>query len=156
MYLRGVTRVELLVVGIICVFVLLIDISVIWYVNRKAADIQTLSDVQQIRAALEVYISHNNYYPESTEMIELNNAYASTQKLCTDGFKQFNAPCDKTIMRVIPNTNYGNGNRYFYQAVAESKDYNIQFTLQTNFRGQGLIQGTQCATSSGISSQSCF
>ncbi len=150
--MRGATTVELAVTLGIAVLLILADVSGIVYLRSRTRDIQTLSEVSQIRSALEVYRVENSYYPRVSEAVRLADLYAGTQKLCTDGFKRFTDSCARTISGRIPDAN---ASGYHYVATADGADYRIQFMLRTTLRKFGYPKGPACATSAGITAGAC-
>ena len=153
---KGFTKIEILLVIILAVIVISVDIFVILYLNSKARDIQTLSEIDQIRSGLELFLQTNNYYPKITAPTELNDSYAGTEKLCFSGFSKITEKCDKNILSEIPNVYQNKGNIYTYQANNDYLNYKLEFTLLTNFKRQGLAKGKNCATNSQTTSQLCF
>lgn len=74
----GFTLIELLVVvGIIGILVGLI-VGVSGYANRKSANSKALSEMEQIKTALEEYrLANNRYFPSSVTGTGTNSAYAN-------------------------------------------------------------------------------
>lgn len=156
MDVRGVTRVELLIVGLIAITVIGVDVFAFWFLGQKTHDLQTLADVQQIRAGLEAYAAKTTLYPEAAEITPLNDAYSNTEKLCSDGFVRFTKECDKVIMPFIPNSYADLGERYLYRSASDGRDYQLQFEIRSNFVETEIQKGIHCATSAGIVNQPCF
>jgi hypothetical protein len=153
---KGITKIEAIIVGFVIVILIVANIFIISYLNKKARDIHVLSEINQIRSGLEVFLLANNYYPRLEEATELNNSYYATEKLCLDGFQRIDNNCSKNILRPVPNKFLSRGNTYIYQSIDNNKDYNIEFILETNFRDLNLIKGKNCANNLQITSQPCF
>jgi len=153
---KGFTKIEVLIVVILCFIVIGIDIFVISYLNSKQQDIQVIAEVSQIRSGLEVFLLTNNYYPQAPEPVALNDAYSSTEKLCLEGFKKLTETCQKNILNPVPNYYLSQGNTYLYKSTDNNKNYQLEFFLKTNFKNQGLAKGKSCATNSQITNQPCF
>ena len=153
---RGFTKIEILIVAILIVIILVADFFVISYLNSKQQDVQVLSEVSQIRSGLEVYLLANNYYPEALDPIVLNSDYTNSEKLCIEGFKKFSAACAREILNPIPNLYLTKGNSYIYKSTDNNKNYQLEFTLLSDFKAQGLKKSKNCAINSQIISQPCF
>jgi type II secretory pathway pseudopilin PulG len=152
---NGFTKIELLIVIFLMIVMIGVDIAVVLYLNQKSRDIAVLSDIKQIQNGLDDFLLVNSTYPLSTEAVNLNDVYANTEKLCTDGFKKASEKCVRTILASLPNSDLANGNIFKYQSL-DGLDYKIEFILKTNFKAQGLTIGKNCATSTQILSQPCF
>jgi hypothetical protein len=151
-----VTKIEVVIIIFLILLAIGGDIFANWYLNKKARDITILSEINQIRSALEVFLSANNYYPKTTDFVALNDAYLGTQKLCLEGFKRESDICSKNILDPLPNFYTKQGNAYAYKSVENGQNYEIQFTLNTNFPQFGLKKGINCATNLTIISQPCL
>lgn len=94
---KGFTLIELLVV--IAIIALLSTLSVVALNSArvKSRDARRLSDIKQIRTALEMYFDENNFYPTSSGHLGLTFDYS-----CIDsgGFK--NSNCSNAYMEIIP------------------------------------------------------
>lgn len=156
MRFNGFTKIELLIAVSLILVVIIVDIVVVNYLNKKEQDIQVLSEISQIQSGLELYLHLNNYYPEKTEKIDLNNANLGTEKLCLEGFRRISDSCEKNIISPLPNHYKSEGNVYIYQSVDNGKNYKIEFTLKSNFKSLGLAKGKNCADNAQIVSQPCF
>ncbi len=153
---KGITKIEILIFVLIALLIIIGDIVFISYLNTKTQDIQVLSEVSQIRDSLEVFLLNNDYYPQAEDVVMLNDVYSETEKLCLSGFKKMGDICEKDLLVPIPNQYFSQGNRYFYKSINDNKNYQLEFTLKSNFPKQGLVKGKNCATNEGISSQPCF
>jgi type II secretory pathway pseudopilin PulG len=151
---RGITKIEILIVIFLAVIIIAGDILLWMHLDKKARDINILSDINQIRSDLDVYLTINSYYPKISEAEALNDSYLGTEKLCVEGFKRINDNCLKVIQGSIPNTYLNEGNAYIYKS--DGQNYQIQFTLSTNFPQFSLKKGVNCATNTTITSAACF
>lgn len=152
---NGFTQIELIIVIFLIVLIIAVDIAVVLYLNQKSGDISVLNDIKQLQSGFDEYLIANTAYPVSLEIVNLNDIYANTEKLCTDGFKKMSEQCKRNILVPLPNSDLAGSNTYRYQSI-DGLDYKIEFSLKTNFKAQGLSQGINCASSSQILSQPCF
>ncbi|MCX6740275.1 MAG: type II secretion system protein [Candidatus Parcubacteria bacterium] len=154
---NGFTKIELLVVIILILFMIVLDIVFVLYLNQKSRDIQVLSDIKQIQNGLDLYLANNTTYPETNGKVPLNDNYLGTEKLCTDGFKRYDDKCSKIIFNYMPFSQYQNANEkpYYFQTISIGLDYQLEFELKTNFKDLGLKKGINCASSIQILSQPC-
>lgn len=150
---NGFTKIEVLIFILLIVIVVAMDIFVILYLNTKNRDIQVLSEVDQIRSGLEVYLLKNNKYPGLEDIMVLNDNYQGTEKLCSNGFKKKTDDCIRDILNPIPNQY---GSVYRYRANQAASDYMLEYELKTNFKSLGLSKGKICVTNLQILSQPCF
>jgi hypothetical protein len=153
---KGITKIEIIIVIGLVALVVAADIVVISYLNSKKQDIQVLAEVSQIRSSLDLFLARNSYYPGPAKPTGLNDVYASTQKLCIEGFKKFSDSCAVNILNPIPNDYLNSGNIYVYSLTDNGQNYKLEFNLKTNFSQSGLKQGKNCANNSQILSQACF
>lgn len=128
------------------------DVAGIWYLRARTADLQALGELAQIRSALEVFRAENSYYPRAVEPVLLSDAYAGTQKLCTDGFKRITDACARTIMARLP---VEHASSFTYASAADGADYHISLSTRTTLRVFGIPAGALCATASGVTAGSC-
>lgn len=152
---NGFTKIEFLIAVILILIVIGVDIIVVSYLNNKERDIKVLSEIDQLRSALEVNIQLNNHYPRQSETIPLNDSNLGTEKLCSEGFRRVTDSCEKNILLPIPNQYKPEGNVYTYQSIDNGQNYKIEFTLQTDFKDLGLAKGINCADQQQIYSQPC-
>ncbi len=153
---NGFTKIEVLIFILLIVMVVAMDVAVIWYLSLKNKDIQVLSEIDQIKSGLEVYLLTNDFYPESNGVINLSDAYSGTEKLCGEGFKKQTDPCDRNILKPIPNQYLAEGNIYQYKRSEDGQNYQLEFNLITNFKNLGLTKGKNCSNNIQIISQPCF
>ena len=152
---NGFTQIELIIVIFLLIIMIAVDIAVVLYLNLKSRDIAVLSDIKQIQSGLDAYLIVNSQYPVASEPVNLNDVYANTEKLCTDGFKKRTEKCSQEILAPVPNSDLLAGNIYKYQSV-DGQNYKLEFILKTNFKAQGLSRGQNCAANNQILSQPCF
>lgn len=153
---RGISKIEVIISLALAFVVIIVDIFVIVHLNNKSRDIQVMSEVSRIRSGLENFLLENNYYPVKETAVVLNDSDASTEKLCSDGFKRINEKCLRIILEPIPNLYGSLGNVWRYRSPVNSLNYQLEFELKTNFNKQGLLKGLQCATNSAITNGPCF
>jgi len=152
---NGFTKIEVLIFILLIVMVVAMDIVVIWYLSLKNKDIQVLSEIDQIKSGLEVYLLKNNFYPATSSIVNLNDPYG-TEKLCGEGFKKLADNCVQNILNPIPNQYLSEGNSYRYKRSDDGQNYQLEFNLITNFKNLSLTKGKNCATNIQIISQPCF
>jgi hypothetical protein len=153
---RGISKIEILIIIFLALVIIGADIFVYLYLGQKTHDINVISDISQIRSGFEVYLTINNYYPKINEAEALNDSYLGTEKLCSDGFMRITDKCNKVILGSIPNTYLVEGDTYLYKSIETDKNYQLQFSLQSNFPSLGLKKGINCATNTTITSVPCF
>ncbi len=153
---RGITKIEIIIVIFLVVIIIAADIFAAQYLGKKSRDINILSDISQMRSSLEAYLMINNHYPVAGEVVSLNDSYLGTEKLCVEGFKRLGDICTKTLLKPVPNAYLKEGNIYSYKSTDSDLNYQIQFTLNTNFVKFGLTKGVNCATNTTITSAPCF
>ncbi|OGY42214.1 MAG: hypothetical protein A2Y67_01715 [Candidatus Buchananbacteria bacterium RBG_13_39_9] len=126
----GFSLIELLIV--IVVIILLGTISVIALNNQraKARDAQRISDIREIRTALELYRSDSGEYPIVANPIILGAK--DFEKLCTKaqgGFVSDQATCEANsiYMSFIPQDPLPGG-KYIYTGTAE--EFDLIFTTE--------------------------
>jgi len=156
MKLRGITKIEIILVIVLVIIVIIANFFIISYLNNKNRDVQVLSEVKQIRSALDLFFLVNNRYPEAEEVVFLNDEYAETEKLCLSGFSQLKEACDKPILNPVPNYFKDKGSYFAYQSIDNNQDYKLEFFLITNLKNQGLQKGKICASSSQLENKPCY
>lgn len=121
---------ELLIV--IAIILLLATVSVIALNDQraKARDAKRISDIRQVRTALEFYQSDENEYPITDSQIVLGQK--GTEKLCSKsvgGFVSLETPCsqESSYMVNVPKDPLV-GEKYLYSGTG--KDYEIIFTTE--------------------------
>jgi type II secretory pathway pseudopilin PulG len=126
----GFSLVELFIV--IAIIILLASVSIIALNDQraKARDAKRISDVRQIRTALEFYQSDEGEYPIVTQPITLGQK--NTAKLCSKKVGAFvtdDTPCgqESTYMVTLPRDPLAD-RQYLYSGTA--KDYQIIFSTE--------------------------
>jgi len=127
---KGFTLIELLVIIIIIIILAGISIIALDGQRAKARDAKRISDVKQIRTALEFYFSDEGEYPITDQPIILGRANAV--KLCSKaagGFVPAEAECQQetTYMSRVPSDPLLDG-QYTYTGVKEG--YDITFSTE--------------------------
>jgi len=145
--------VKIVIVVVIIIIMGVINYFVFGYSNSLANDVEILSEINQIRSGLEVYLANNNHYPIVNEPVLLNDPYSSTEVLCVDQFKKADVDCDKLILSPVSRLQ---DVQYYYQSVDNNLNYRIEFTLEHNFKDIGLLKGKNCASNKQIINQPCF
>ena len=151
----GFTQVEKIVTIAIAVVLIIVNIFLFLFLNNRVEDLQVLSDINQIRSAVELNYSINTTYPQQPNIILLNDRDLGTEKLCVRNFSSFTAQCDKVILHRVPNSLQDSGNQYYYQTPIET-EYLLQFNLHYNYKRYGLVKGPNCATREGLQPVACF
>lgn len=121
---RGFTLIELLVVVAIIVLLSTLAVIALGSARKKANDAKRLSDMTQIRFALESYFTKRNAYPTTVPAGVVLGAGNSTC-LNPKGFAP--AGCAEPLMAIIPR-DPGAG-AYVYSS-ADGKTYKILATLE--------------------------
>jgi len=121
---RGVSLIELLVVIVIIILLGTISVVALNDQRAKSRDSQRISDIRQIRTALEFYRSDEGEYPVVAEPRMLGPS--GTAKLCAKtngGFVDAKIPCqvETTYMANIPKDPIS-GRNYYYTGASEGFD----------------------------------
>ncbi|MCX6744746.1 MAG: type II secretion system protein [Candidatus Parcubacteria bacterium] len=126
----GFSLVELLIV--VAIIILLATISVIALNDQraKARDARRISDIRQVRTALEFYHSDEDQYPVVDKSVVLGQK--GSEKLCAKAvgaIVSLETPCsqDTTYMATIPKDPLAD-RQYLYQG--NVKDYEIIFNTE--------------------------
>lgn len=127
---KGFSLVELLIVIAVIVALSLISIFALNEQRIKARDAKRLSDIRQIRTALEFYYSDFQEYPITEQKISLGTA--RYKKLCSKqegGFVPITTDCSQetTYIADIP-ADPAELRQYFYQGNADG--YDLQFSTE--------------------------
>jgi prepilin-type N-terminal cleavage/methylation domain-containing protein len=127
---RGFSLIELLMV--VAIILILATISVIALKDQqsKARDAKRISDIRQLRTALEFYFSDEGQYPIETNKIVLG--LAENEKLCSKesgGFVSSQTECkaDSTYMSKVPSDPLAD-RKFYYTGTAEG--YDITFITE--------------------------
>ncbi|MCX6740274.1 MAG: prepilin-type N-terminal cleavage/methylation domain-containing protein [Candidatus Parcubacteria bacterium] len=127
---RGFSLIELLIVIAIIILLGIISVVALNDQRGKARDAKRISDIRQVRTALEFYYSDENEYPVTITPIILGDI--SAQKLCSKkagAFLPAETPCDQAnpYMPLVPKDPLASG-KYSYTGIAEG--YDIVFTTE--------------------------
>ena len=129
---KGFTIIELLVV--ISIIGLLSTISVVSLngARIKSRDAKRVSDVDNIKKAIELYYDDKGEYPVALSPISLGTT--NTLVLCDGGFKATSSssdcPLGKIYMGKIPRNPTPNGIEYTYTSITSSDNYNLAYSLE--------------------------
>jgi prepilin-type N-terminal cleavage/methylation domain-containing protein len=126
---KGFTLIELLVV--IAIIALLSTLSVVALNSArvKARDARRVSDIKQIRTALDMYFDNTepNAYPAGS-IVELGSSSA----LCLSSDNSFGGTCAGTVfMQSVPKDPLATG-KYLYTAGTGQATYTITYKLEKN------------------------
>lgn len=127
---KGFTLIELLVV--IAIIALLSTLSVVALNSArvKSRDARRLSDIKQIRTALEMYFDQNDKYPETDDgAIIIGGAAADFDCLSSNGLGV--KPCTSTVyLETIPGDPRGGANPYYYDGGPVGATYQLGYHLE--------------------------
>ncbi|MCX6743021.1 MAG: hypothetical protein NT116_02175, partial [Candidatus Parcubacteria bacterium] len=124
---NGFTKIEVLIFILLIVMVVAMDVLVIRYLSIKNKDIQVLSEIDQIKSGLEVFLLKNNFYPETNGIVNFNDSYIGTEKLCVEGLKKLSDNCSQNILNPIPDQYLAEGNSYRYKRSEDGQNYQLEF-----------------------------
>ena len=140
---KGFTLVELLVVIGVIGLLSTLAIIALGSARTKARDAKRISDVKDVRNALELYFADYGNYPVMADGVVFGSASAS----CLDNSTQGWAPtCEDPYLATVQ-ADPGKY-RYIYRS-ADGESYTIQITLESQLGN--LLPGDVIATPSGIS-----
>ena len=125
---KGFTLIELLVV--IAIIALLSTLSVVALNSArvKSRDARRLSDIKQIRTALEMYFDQNDKYPESDSYIVLGGNNPDYNCLSSNGLGI--KPCAGTVyMETIPG-DPRISQSYWYNCDSVGATYQLSYHLE--------------------------
>lgn len=127
---KGFSNLELIVVITIIMVLAIISFLALNDQRAKARDAKRISDVRQIRTALEFYFSDEDAYPIVEEAISLGEE--NTSKLCSaeeGGFVSGQTTCTSatTYMSLVPTDPFANQD---YKYIGNADNYNISFILE--------------------------
>lgn len=127
---KGFTLIELLVV--IAIIALLSTLSVVALNSArvKSRDARRLSDIKQIRTALEMYFDQNDKYPKSDGNIVIGDTNADFNCLSSSGLGI--KPCSGTVyLETIPgDPRIQSGGAYYYNCDSVGETYEIDYHLE--------------------------
>ena len=147
---KGFTIIELLVVISIIGLLSTISVVVLNGARIKSRDTKRVSDINNIKTALELYFNDKGYYPTSNTPTTLG--VSPNLVLCDAGFVASQASCSagKIYMNNVPTNVSPGGTPYFYTSLtATPETYSITFTIEKNV--ESLLSGEITATNFGIS-----
>ncbi len=159
---QGISRIEILIVGLVVGLLGLVAIFSIMNARAEARDAVRLSDVRQVQAGLELYFNDASEYPSFTDPFAIGEA--STLCLSDAGFAaSCNPATDSIYLDLVPappraglNNDVSCGgvnNAYCYFSNGES--YMISFELEKKNSLIGLEKGANCATENGFQTGAC-
>ncbi len=125
---KGFSLVEVLIVIGIIILLGLISVIALSDQQAKARDAKRISDIRQIRTALEFYYGDKNEYPIVEQPVAIGKN--GREKLCSKesgGFVPANTECksESTYMSLVPSDPLGN-KQYTYLGVAQGYDITFQ------------------------------
>ena len=128
--LRGFTVLELLVVILIILLLALVSFVALNGQRAKARDAKRISDVRQIRTALEFYFSDEGEYPVIGQQLDLGQGNGA--KLCSKaegGFVTLQTVCkqETTYMTEVPRDPLPNK---FFTYVGSLQGYDLSFSTE--------------------------
>ncbi len=126
---KGFTLIELLVV--IAIIALLSTLSVVALNSArvKSRDARRLSDIKQIRTALEMYFDQNSKYPETNGVITIGGANADFDCLSSNGLGV--KPCTSTVyLETIPGDPRPSVGVYYYDCDSVGATYQLSYHLE--------------------------
>lgn len=129
---RAFTLIELLVVIIIIVLLSTLSMVAFNSARAKSRDTRRISDITQMRTALEMYHSRVGTYPPT---LVANNSLAT--------------PSGLVVFAKVPSDPLGsNGYEYEYMQTKDGQGYTIKFKLETD--GGKYVAGGYQATPQGV------
>ncbi len=137
---KGFTLIELLVV--IAIIALLSTLSVVALnsARAKARDARRVSDIKQVRTALEMYFDQNMAYPAVGATSTLG--MASSSCLTASGWTT-TAGCTGTVyMQNVPDDPQNTGTKIYTYAVGST---NSTYTIAYYLEGSGAATATQAS-----------
>lgn len=127
---KGFTLIELLVV--IAIIALLSTLSVVALNSArvKSRDARRLSDIKQIRTALEMYFDQNDKYPETNGSMVIGDNNADFNCLSSSGLGI--KPCSGTVyLETIPgDPRRQSGGLYLYNCDSVGATYQLIYHLE--------------------------
>ena len=134
---RGFTLVELLVVIAIIAILSTLSVVALNSARAKARDARRLSDIKQIRTALDMYFDSNLTYPANCAGLG-----SSSNCMCLTSNGWATSGCAGTIfMQKVPSDPLATGS-YNYTPTSSNSSYYITYTLENG--------GAQTATPNSI------
>lgn len=153
---------EILGLGLLLALLFVFATLSIQSARKTMRDAVRLSDIRQIQIGLELYYNDTSVYPENSEEIPLGSISSSC--LSRTGFKANCIAGQEEIYINIIRPTPQNGlkeqvscgsvsNAYCFKGGED--DYSINFELETNIAGTGLVKGVNCAKPTGVFAGVC-
>jgi general secretion pathway protein G len=117
--LAGFTLIELLIVVIIISILALVGFANYASVSRNSRDARRRADLEQVRAALEMYRTDNELYPDDTEAAGYDDLYS----ILVTGVYMSNFPQDPQAPAKSYGYNGATGVNYVLCAVLENPNW---------------------------------
>jgi prepilin-type N-terminal cleavage/methylation domain-containing protein len=147
---KGFTLIELLVVIAIIGLLSTLAVVALNSARAKARDAKRISDVNQIRTALELYLNDQQAYPVAASPITLgDDTHDCLAATTAAGFvdNEDTDDCASPYMGLVPSNPTPNGAAYQYTS-ANGSTYSLTFSLE-GVTG-GLPAGAHTATPDAI------
>ncbi len=139
---KGFTLIELLVVIFIIGLLSTLAVVALNSTRQTARDAIRVSDINQIRSALELYFNDQQSYPAGSGVLGAANF------ACLAAVGWTTADCTNAYMKSVPANQKPNGVDYVYTSDGSNGSYTITFSLEG--QAGGLSSGTHTATPDGI------
>ena len=124
---KGFTLVELLVVIAIIAILSTLSVVALNSARAKARDARRLSDIKQIRTALDMYYDSNNQQYPAGNGVQLGK----TDYVCLTSAGWATSGCSGTILMQKVPTDPLTGRNYTYTVGPNNSDYTIQYNLES-------------------------
>lgn len=142
---KGFTLIELLVVIAVIGLLSTLAIIALGSARTKARDAKRISDVKDVRNALELYFADYGNYPITPDGVVLGAAEATCLDNSPEGWE---ATCDTPYMSNVQSD--PGKNLYTYRST-DGQTYTIIISLEGEMAGLGA--GNVIATPSGLTNQ---
>jgi len=137
---RGFTLIELLVVIAIIAILSSTVLASLRTARSKARDARRMSDVRQLRSALELYYDKNGSYPSTAGAYQIvTPSNVVLQALVTQGFMPALPKDPESIGSGITEIYYGSPGWW-----STAWEYQIQFALENQNTGAGICAVGTC------------
>lgn len=139
-YLQGFTLIELLIVlSIISILIFLIPVGFI-NAQKSARDARRKTDLEQIRAALEIYRNDCGVYPNQLNFGQ--SLAGPSQGVCANNIYMQHVPDDPRYSR----------NNYMYTSTGTTYALCAHMEKSSN---EGLCGGSNCGNTCGTTDSTC-